>query len=104
VDEDILGMILAFVGSMALLGCVTAITMAMIRRRSARLPDFDMARRLDDIAERLSRIDGAVDTMSVEVERISEAQRFTTRVLAERATVPQAQIAERNRIGSTTPH
>jgi hypothetical protein len=104
VDEDILGMILAFAGSMALLGCITTIVMAMIRRRSSRLPDFDMARRLDDIAERLSRIDGAVDTMAVEVERISEAQRFTTRVLAERAATPAAQIPERNRIGSTTPH
>ena len=34
--------------------------------------------------ERLSRIEQAVDAIAIEVERISEAQRFTTRLLAEK--------------------
>ena len=34
--------------------------------------------------ERLSRIEQAVDAIAIEVERISEAQRFTTKLLAER--------------------
>jgi hypothetical protein len=33
--------------------------------------------------ERLARIEQAVDAIAIEVERISEAQRFTTRLLAE---------------------
>ena len=63
-----------------------------------------MGRRLDEIADRLSHIDGAVDTMAVEVERISEAQRFTARVLAERTAASPAPIGEKSRVGSTTPH
>jgi hypothetical protein len=34
--------------------------------------------------ERLARIEQAVDTMALEVERISEGQRYLTRVLASR--------------------
>ena len=36
------------------------------------------------IEERLSRIEQAVEAMCVEVERISEGQRFTTKLLSER--------------------
>ncbi len=39
---------------------------------------------LSDIDERLTRIEQAVDAISLEVERISEGQRFTTKLLAER--------------------
>lgn len=33
--------------------------------------------------ERLARIETAIETMAVEIERISEGQRFVTRLLAE---------------------
>ncbi len=36
-------------------------------------------------AERLERIEQAVEAMAVEIERISEGQRFTTRLLSNRA-------------------
>jgi hypothetical protein len=36
-------------------------------------------------AERLQRIEQAVDAMAIEIERISEGQRFTTRLLTARA-------------------
>jgi hypothetical protein len=41
-------------------------------------------------AERLARIEAAVESIAIEVERISEAQRFTTKLLSERpaATLP----------------
>ena len=35
---------------------------------------------------RLERIEQAVDAIAVEVERISEGQRFTTKLLSERST------------------
>jgi hypothetical protein len=35
--------------------------------------------------ERLARIEAAVESMAIEVERISEGQRFTTKLLSERA-------------------
>jgi len=41
-----------------------------------------------DTTDRLQRIEAAVEAMSVEVERISEGQRFVTRVLAERSSAP----------------
>lgn len=42
--------------------------------------------------ERLARIEAAVESIAIEVERISEAQRFTTKLLSERssaATLPR---------------
>jgi hypothetical protein len=39
-------------------------------------------------AERLARIEAAVESIAIEVERISEAQRFTTKLLAERTSGP----------------
>src|SRR5215212_6714833 len=38
-----------------------------------------------DVRNRLERIENAIETMAVEVERISEGQRFTTKLLADRA-------------------
>jgi hypothetical protein len=40
--------------------------------------------------------------VAVEVERISEAQRFTARVLAERTS--GAALSDKSRSGSVTPH
>jgi len=40
--------------------------------------------------ERLARIEQAVDAIAIEVERISEGQRFTTKLLSERTAAPGA--------------
>jgi hypothetical protein len=37
-----------------------------------------------DVTQRLERIERAVESVAIEVERISEGQRFVTRVLADR--------------------
>lgn len=52
------------------------------------------ARRLDresaqpripgEVSERLERMEQALDSIAIEVERISEGQRFTTKLLADR--------------------
>lgn len=39
-----------------------------------------------EVLARLERMETAIDSIAVEVERISEGQRFTTKLLAERAT------------------
>ncbi len=39
---------------------------------------------LRQIEERLARIERAVDTIAVETERISEGQRFVTKIMADR--------------------
>ena len=38
-----------------------------------------------EVTARLERIEQAVDAIAIEVERISEGQRFTTKLLTERA-------------------
>jgi len=51
-------------------------------------------RAMDDVsAQRLERLEHAVDAIAIEVERISEGQRFVTKVFAER---PIAQAAPGN--------
>jgi hypothetical protein len=44
----------------------------------------------NDIAPRLDRLEQAVDTIAIEIERISEGQRFVTKILAERPAVAAA--------------
>ena len=62
-----------------------------------------------DSSPRLQRIEQAVESIAIEVERIGEAQRFTTKVLAERqpeavaGRIPPAQ-ATRREPGTITPH
>lgn len=71
-------------------GMVTTIIMVSIvgkviiewRRAGQSVPP----RELTQIDARLQRIEQAVDAMSIEVERISEGQRFTTKLLAERSS------------------
>jgi len=51
------------------------------------------AQRADN--DRLQRIEEAVDTIALEIERMSEAQRFTAKLLLERGTeAAQAQAAQ----------
>ena len=56
------------------------------RGHAARIPDAQTA-------ERLARIEAAVESIAVEVERISEGQRFTTKLLAERSPSRQEPTA-----------
>src|SRR5262249_28306457 len=49
-----------------------------------------------DVTVRLDRIEQAVDTIAIEVERISEGQRFVTRLMAERPATPSANDAASN--------
>lgn len=39
----------------------------------------------DDVQARLERMEQAIDTIAEQVERVAEGQRFTTKLLAERA-------------------
>lgn len=41
-----------------------------------------------DSAERLERLERAVDTIAIEMERVSEGQRFLTKLLTERSDTP----------------
>jgi hypothetical protein len=41
----------------------------------------------NDVSARLERMEQAIDAIAVEVERISEGQRFTSKLLADRAEI-----------------
>jgi hypothetical protein len=102
VDRLLLDDVFLFVSIIVGMGCLTGIIVTFLKRRTKPALGADLSVRLDEIANRLNRLDGAIDTVAVEVERISEAQRFTAKVLAERAGNPG--IPDRSRSGPTTPH
>lgn len=87
-DENIARVILAAVIGLTI--SVSMIAMAVARvlsaRRKRELPDSTMAR----LEERLERMEQAIDAMATEVERVSEGQRFTSRLLAERQVEQQS--------------
>jgi hypothetical protein len=48
-----------------------------------------------DVQARLERMEQAIDSIAIEVERISEGQRFTTKLLAERNNQPVSNVPTR---------
>jgi DNA repair exonuclease SbcCD ATPase subunit len=69
--------------------------------RRASVPAMDL-----ENSPRLQRIEQAIESIAVEVERIGEAQRFTTKLLADRQPDAVARIAvmPRKEPGTITPH
>jgi len=60
-------------------------------RAMARRVDSQSANRqlpLGDVTDRLDRIERAVESIALEVERVSEGQRFVTKLLAEKTPSP----------------
>jgi hypothetical protein len=55
---------------------------------------------------RLQRIEQAIESIALEVERIGEAQRFTTKLLADRQpdAVQRLGVQQRREPGTITPH
>jgi hypothetical protein len=91
----ILDDILTFVGVVIGIGCLTKIIVTWMQRRRPS-PEG-----LEDLTQRLARIEQIVDTTAVEVERISEGQRFTSRLLAERRPLA---VENPRPPGPITPH
>jgi ActR/RegA family two-component response regulator len=56
---------------------------ALALRRPPKAGEADSGSRMAQ--ERLARLEQAVDAIAVEIERISEGQRFTTQLLSEQA-------------------
>jgi hypothetical protein len=50
---------------------------------------------LTETAQRLERLEGAVDSIAIEIERISEGQRFVTRILSEGQHAPALGAGQR---------
>jgi len=85
-DRDVIsfaGVMVIIIGSIGALGFMaTALMRSFVRaKQPATLP----AHRYD---EQLAQLQQSVDAIAVEVERIAEAQRFSTRLLSDGARVP----------------
>ena len=67
-----------------MLAVLMPISLGITRRLWRRGSRSDTPRADETIAPRLDRLEQAVDAVAIEIERISESQRFVTRILAER--------------------
>ena len=81
-DENIARLgIAAIIGVTISISMIAAAIAKMVAaRRSKDLPNAS----IEQIDQRLERMEQAIDAMATEVERVSEGQRFTSRLLAER--------------------
>ena len=75
------------VGALAILSTAMVLIVGLVLRHRGKRNLAQKPVRDAEMTERLSRMESAIETVAVEVERISEGQRFTTRLLSERATV-----------------
>lgn len=72
------------------LGIIMGTTMTVVllypivRAWTRRMEQKDAPRVAADVSARLARIEAAVESIAIEVERISESQRFLTKLQAER--------------------
>jgi hypothetical protein len=90
----IAGMVL---GAMTLTGIVYFIAAATKKRGHPMKGGMDLeaAGALRRIEERIDRIEQGVEAVAVEVERIAEGQRFTTKLLSERAAEREPRSLDR---------
>jgi hypothetical protein len=77
---EFMPMIFVFVIVLTVITSATKIITRAIDRRGSGAP-----RSLASVEERLARIEQAVDSIAIEMERVSEGQRFTTKLLSERS-------------------
>lgn len=83
--EDIVAIVMSF-GTAIVLGLGIPLIIGWNRRRMAALQQ-QLTRPDPALLERLSHIETAMDAMAIELERMSEGQRFVTRLLAEQRAV-----------------
>jgi Flp pilus assembly protein TadD len=92
---------LAMAGGAAMVLSIRAIANAFVRRR---MEDRRIAEATGSSVgdERMARLEAAVESIAIEVERISEGQRFTTRLLTEHAKPMQSLLPKPGKFD--TPH
>jgi hypothetical protein len=94
---------LAFGPVSVLLGTLWLVALRRAQRAETMLDRMMLTQQLrGDVKDPTSRVMEALDSLAIEVERISEAQRFTARILADRNDVPRSPSAMPSRI--ITPH
>ena len=94
--------IFAFQAVVIVCGTIAFVASLQFLRRYLELrQDRRIPTQTDQLTERLERIELTVEATAVEVERISEANRFMSKLLAERS-VSATPVSRRERV--ITPH
>jgi len=91
----------------ATVGAIATMVLVVVLRQIARIGRRAApTSRRADLAPRLERIEAAVETIALEVERVSEAQRYSAKLLTERLpeTPPRAPLTGRAEPRVLTPH
>jgi hypothetical protein len=90
-----------YTGGIVLLAPLVLVLARRLWVRTPRREAFD-----PENSPRLQRIEQAIESIAVEVERIGEAQRFTTKLLADRQPDAAARlgVVPRREPGTITPH
>jgi hypothetical protein len=89
--------VLGFFVSVIVIGFPFAVALALRMVRRGQPPASPATAELN---ERLERMEHAIDSIGIEVERISEGQRFTTKLLSERETEPARALPPRREPGA----
>ena len=77
--------LLPFLFAFAALGVGAKILLPLVRAFAKRMENRGDAPRIPaEMTSRLERMEQAIDSIAVEVERISEGQRFTTKLLSDK--------------------
>jgi hypothetical protein len=82
--------VIAGVMFLATVALIAAVVVRLMDRRGDGEP-----RRVQRLEERVARIEGTIESMASEMERLGEGQRFMTKLLSERS--------ERSQGGGTEP-
>src|SRR5688572_12849458 len=91
-------------------GCITLsmFAMAWANSRKGRTRETSASPRIDGIEARLARMEQSLDAIAIEIERGTEGQRFTAKLLAERVSAEgqgaPSRPAQQNDVRRITPH
>jgi hypothetical protein len=102
-DQDIIKFLIVVSGALSATTLLFSVLWVRARERALRLSLSSRAGREVQPAPEIEHLVHAVDSIAVEVERISEAQRFTAQVLAER-TESESPLVKRFPGRVITPH
>jgi multidrug efflux pump subunit AcrA (membrane-fusion protein) len=75
------------IGGISILSTAVVLLVALTQRYRIKMRGAAPSALPADLTQRLSRMEAGIESVAVEVERISEGQRFTTRLLSDRERV-----------------
>ena len=80
--------LVAIIGTVSWAVVTIAVGVPLVRAWAKRMERRGEPQVPSDVSARLARIEAAVDSIAIEVERISENQRFLTKLQTARASLP----------------